>query len=240
MTANRQGGLSWDSVIGEDWESPCPDNLFRTRLLSWFKRHGREYPWRRATNPFHVLTAEVMLQRTRADQVEPVYQKFAAEIQEPADVLKRGPTYVDELFEPLGLRWRAKQYFALCCELAEEYHGRVPETRTELMDLPGIGQYAAGATLTFAHGSPTGVLDSNVLRVYGRYCGIAFTDSDRRRGPVRDWADSLVPDEPAAGRRYNLALVDLAASVCVPRNPRCSRCPLTKNCHYSVEHRSEL
>lgn len=234
LSINRR----WDDLAGTGSVQACPDKCFADALLKWFEDHGRDYPWRHATNPFHALTAEVMLQRTRADQVEPVYSKFTREVSGPADVLERGEEYVEELFAPLGLRWRAGQYLSLCRELVATYGGAVPEDREMLMQLPGIGQYAAGATLSSsALGRPTGALDSNILRVYGRYCGVAFSDSDRRRRAVHEWADSRVPDDPETGRRYHLALVDFAAAVCVPGTPRCDVCPLTARCKYYMTMR---
>lgn len=224
---------SWSDFSAAGDLSSCPDERFRSDLLSWFDAHGRDYPWRHATNPFHVLTAEIMLQRTRADQVEPVYSRFTGEVAGPADVVEKGEGYVQELFAPLGLRWRAEQFMGLCRELLASYGGLVPTDREALMQLPGIGQYAAGATLSSsAVGHPTGALDSNILRVYGRYCGVEFSDSDRRRKAVHEWADSRVPDDPEMGRRYHLALVDFAAAVCVPGTPRCDACPLTMRCKY--------
>lgn len=225
--------VSWSDFVAAGRSSACPDDGFRRGLLEWCDEHGRDYPWRHTTNPFHVLTAEVMLQRTRADQVEPVYSRFTEEVSGPADVLERGNEYVEELFAPLGLRWRADQYMGLCRELVTRYGGSIPDDREALMQLPGVGQYAAGAALSSeAFGRPTGALDSNILRVYGRYCGIEFRDSDRRRRAVHDWAHSRVPEDPETGRRYHLALVDFAAVVCVPGTPRCDECPLTSRCNY--------
>lgn len=228
--------VNWSEFSAAGGSASCPDDEFRRRILKWFDAHGRDYPWRHASNPFHVLTAEVMLQRTRADQVEPVYTRFIEEVSGPGDVLEKGEGYVKELFAPLGLRWRADQYLGLCRELVASYGGTVPSEREALMRLPGIGQYAAGAALSSsAFGRPTGALDSNILRIYGRYCGAEFSDSDRRRKSVHEWADSRVPDDPETGRRYHLALVDFAAAVCVPGAPRCDVCPLTMRCKYYLE-----
>jgi len=181
-----------------------------------------------------------MLQRTRADQVEPIWTRFAETYGGPQDLLHAGRPAVDEIFGPLGLHWRADQYWALCRELVAEYDGRVPANRDALMSLPGVGQYAAGTTLTNAFRKPTGVLDSNILRVYGRYFGIEFTDSDRRRKAVFEWADGLLPQDPDEARRYNLALVDLGALICTPKTPNCSECPLREECGYAVDPTQEL
>jgi len=205
-------------------------------LTGWFQANARSYPWRRSQAAFHVLTAELMLQRTRADQVEPVWTRFVERYAGPGDLIDGGRSAVEEIFSSLGLRWRADQYWALCRELVAEYGGEVPADRDALMSLPGVGQYAAGTTLTNAFGKPTGVVDSNILRIYGRYFGIEFTDSDRRKKAVLEWADSLVPDDPEEAGRYNLALVDLGALVCTPSNPKCPECPLRDACRYALEN----
>lgn len=215
---------------------PSPAPGLEGPLIRWFISNARSYPWRTSRSPFHVLSAEVMLQRTRADQVEGVWTRFAATYDGPIDLLEAGRHAVDELFSSLGLRWRVGQFWALCRELVAEYGGEVPADREALLSLPGVGQYAAGTTLTNAFGKPTGVVDSNILRIYGRYFGIEFTDSDRRKKSVLEWADALVPDDPDEARRYNLALVDLGALVCTPKNPRCLGCPLRDTCRYALEN----
>lgn len=208
-------------------------------MLVWFEKHGREYPWRSSVNPFHVLTAEVMLQRTRADQVEPVYVEMTETVSSPAGVLGAGEDVIQEWFGRLGLRWRAEKYLSLCRELEAKYGGEVPDEREALLELPGVGQYAAGSVLTNAFGKPTGVLDSNILRVYARYFGLEFDDGDRRRQQVFEWSERLTPDDAVRGRAYNLALVDFGAAVCTPSSPLCGECPLAGRCSYAGSARDD-
>jgi len=213
---------------------PPADRGLTRAVVRWFESHGRDYAWRFESNPFLVLTAEILLQRTRADQVLPVYLEISEKTAGPADILRLGPGQVDTWFQRLGLRWRARLYLQLCRVLVDEHSGAVPATRSELMQLPGVGQYAAGATLNCAFGIPAGMVDSNMLRIYGRYFGIEFGDSDRRRKDVLAWAADLVPAEPGAARSYNLGLVDLGADVCSARSPRCEVCPLAIRCAFAL------
>lgn len=211
----------------------------RTELVNWERRLVRRFPWRSCRNPFHVLSAEVFLQRTRADQVVPVFEELEHTTSGPADVLALGRSRVDAWFDALGLKWRADHYWSLCRELVAQYDGEVPADRDALMSLPGVGQYAAGSTLTYAFGKPTGVVDSNILRVYSRYYGIEFTDSDRRKRSVHEWVDSHLPEDPEEARLYSLGLIDLGALICTPRSPDCGACPLAEICAYALTRPAE-
>lgn len=212
---------------------PRPSSALTAGLVSWERRVGRDFPWRHTRNAFHVLSAEVFLQRTRASQVLRVYEQLADVADAPADVLSCGRQQVDEWFATLGLKWRADHYWNLCRDLVAEYGGEVPDDRQALMALPGVGQYAAGSTLTYAFRTPTGVIDSNILRVYSRFYGIEFTDSDRRKKKVLEWASEHLPEDPGEARLFSLGLIDLGALVCTPRTPDCPSCPLVETCLFA-------
>lgn len=173
-----------------------------------------------------------MLHRTRADQVEPVYQELTEQADSPEKVLELGEHYLTELFSRLGLKWRGESYIAMCRELQASYNGSVPEDRHELMTLSGVGQYAAGAVRTHAFSRPTVMVDANILRVIGRYYGIQFSDGDRRKNTVQDWLSQLIPKDPERAKHYALGLVDLGATVCKPPSPLCTECPLDARCAY--------
>jgi A/G-specific adenine glycosylase len=220
-------------------ELPSVDQALVRALTRWEASLGRSFPWRTSHSPFHILSVEVFLQRTRADQVVPVFEDLEDTTTGPADVLALGRARVDTWFGALGLKWRADHYWNLCRELVAEYGGEVPADRDALMGLPGVGQYAAGSTLTYAFGKPTGVVDSNILRVYSRYYGIEFTDSDRRKRSVHEWVDSHLPEDPEEARLYSLGLIDLGALICTPRSPDCHACPLAETCAYALARPAE-
>lgn len=215
------------------WEDlPGPDPSITTNLLGWFEENGRRFAWRETEDPFHVLGAELMLQRTRADQVEPVYREFCTRFSTPQDVIDAGPEVVKGLFGRLGLLWRVEYFWKLQKELAREHGGTVPEEYDLLTDLPGVGQYAASAVRVFAHGERHTVVDSNVLRLFGRYYGIEFPDHARRSPRVHHWATEHAPEADDRIREFNWALIDFAATICTPRSPDCDSCPLRRGCWY--------
>lgn len=171
-----------------------------------------------------------MLQRTHAVQVEPVFREFCARFASPSDVLRAGRRVVDGTFRRLGLLWRADQFWKLQTALVRDHGGEVPRSYHELCMLPGVGEYVSTAVLVFGFGERLTVLDSNVLRILGRYFGIEFPDHARRSGRVRRWANLLAPADPEACRRYNWALIDLGALVCTSQVPRHDACPIRDGC----------
>jgi A/G-specific adenine glycosylase len=208
---------------------PLPDPILAAKLVPWFREHGRAFPWRDTRDPYLVLSAELMLQRTRASQVAPVFEEFRDRFGGPAAVVAEGRGAVDDLFARLGLRWRAEHFWDLQQILAER-GGVPPDSLEGLLDLPGVGAYAATAVCVFALGQKRVVVDSNVLRILGRYYGIVFDDTARRRTNVLEWASRHAPDGSDDCRNFNWALLDLGATVCVPGVPDCQICPLVSSC----------
>jgi A/G-specific adenine glycosylase len=222
------------SKISGSWKAlPEPDLSLVPRLVGWFAAHGRQFPWRETVDPYHILCAEVMLQRTRALQVAPVHAAFCQQYRTSADFLVQGPGAAADVFRSLGLTWRAKLFWDMHLALAEQYGGIVPRSAHELKDLPGVGDYAAAAVRVFAFGESLTVVDSNVLRVLGRYHGIVFSDSARRSRRVAEWARQLAPPDSEMCRRWNWALIDLGALVCIPAQPRHSQCPIHAGCRFA-------
>lgn len=214
-----------------DEDLPEPNSSLSVAVVSWFPQHGRDFPWRSERDPFLILAVEIMLQRTRASQVEPVFNEFRERFSRPSDVLAAGRGAVDDMFGRLGLLWRADHFWRLQEVLA--LNGDQPPHSVEaLMKLPGVGAYAATAVAVFAHGGTRTVVDANVLRVLGRYYGICFDDGSRRRKRVLEWASEHAPSGPEASREFNWALLDLGALVCTPRKPDCRSCPLVSECRY--------
>lgn len=194
----------------------------RRRLTRWGAANYRAFPWRSPANPYFGLVAEVMLQRTRAQNVVPVYERFVARFPTPHDLAEADVEELEALWRPLGLLWRVPLVHALGARLAE--NGRIPDTLDGLLALPGVGPYAAAAYHSF-HGGGRGVLiDSNVVRWLARLTGRTFDAETRRKRWVRDLADRITP--PRGFRVFNFALLDFTMTVCVPGRPRCGACPL--------------
>jgi A/G-specific adenine glycosylase len=204
---------------------------FITRpLLEWYEKNGRNYPWRRSRNPYEVLIAEIMLQRTKADQVLPVYLSFIRKFPTVKKLNKASTEAVKSYFDRLGLMWRAELVKRLAGELITRFNGKIPESRKELLSLPSVGEYVADAVLSFARGKNVAVVDANVCRVIGRVFGLKPRGEARRDRRFRDIAQRLAAMGDA--RRLNWAIIDLAALVCTPKNPKCHICPLKERCSY--------
>jgi len=211
---------------------PSPKEIaaFRYVLLRWYRRHGRSYPWRESPTPFHVLLAEMMLQRTKADQVVPVYRKLLNKYPTAGELAEADLGYLQNILNPLGLAWRIPRFKEMAKALVERFNGVVPEKREELTSLPGVGDYVSGAVLSIAFQKPQWVVDSNIVRLFRRYFGIQTSPEGRRDAHVIELAKRFTskrkPKEPT------LAILDFTALVCTPALPKHKMCPLRSKCVY--------
>lgn len=204
--------------------------VFRRKVVGWFRKNGRNYPWRQSRDPFRVLIAEMMLQRTKADQVKQIYEQLFSEYPDIEAVANADEKKLEQILYPLGLKWRTESFARVAKEIREKYQGQVPAQREDLIRLPGVGEYVAGIVLSVAFNKPEWAVDSNVVRIFKRYFGISTTKEGRRDKHVIELAKvySAAKDPKEA----SLALLDFAALICVPKNPRCTSCPLSNTCHY--------
>lgn len=204
---------------------------FQRKLLRWYGRHARRFPWRRTRDPYRVLVAELLLQKTQAKQVLPTYGAFIGRFR-TIEILARAPLQqVRVAIWSLGLPARARQLKAIARTLTASFGGRVPHTERELLSLQGIGPYTAGAVLCFAFGRKRAVVDANVIRLLARYFGLE-SPRPRPRTDQKLWriAEKMVPAERF--REYNWAIFDFAAKVCRARSPLCRTCPLKSRCRW--------
>lgn len=207
-------------------------------MISWGRDNFRSFPWRETDDPYKILVAEVMLHRTKAPQVLPVYRYF---MQRYPTVEKLAGATRDDLHATLyslGLRQRVDMFHDMAVEIVERFDGRVPAEKEALLSLPGVSDYIAGAVRCFALNEPEPLIDTNTVRVIGRVFGLKITDSSRRNRLFRDLITALVDsDEP---RAYNYALLDLANLVCTKvRPPKCFECPVQRYCLYGLEPSTE-
>jgi A/G-specific adenine glycosylase len=173
--------------------------------------------------PYRAVIAELMLRRTRADQVVPVYENFLRRYPDLASAAAAEAGELRELLYPLGLAWRADSIVAFLKEAYLRFGNALPGDGATLMTLPGVGDYVAAAVQCFTdHGTAT-LVDVNVVRVIGRVYGLNTSGEARRRRAMREKAAALVdPDEAAA---YHYALLDFSARVCTAARPKCASCP---------------
>jgi len=191
-------------------------------LLSWYKLNKRRFPWRETRDWYKCLVAEFLLVRTRSETVNKVYRDFLERFPTPQELCRASEEEILVFFKRLGLLNRAYRLKQTVCTIV--YKGVFPCSYTELTKLPGIGDYVARVLLTRVCSDPQPFVDSNVLRVMSRFLGLDKVSKER----VCEWIERSVPKDIL--EEVNLALLDLAATVCKPRNPRCFQCPLQTMC----------
>jgi A/G-specific adenine glycosylase len=202
---------------------------FGRDLSAWGRRHRRSFPWRRTRDSFRVLLAEVLLQRSRGTTVAAVYAQLVDRWPTPSLLADANHDQVRELIRPLGLTNRASTLVALARRVTEL--GGVPETVEGLVGLPGVGPYAANATAAVAFGIRAPVVDGVTARVYRRYFGLSSERPPSADKELWDVVAQVTPDDQV--REWNWAVLDLAATICLPKVPRCPACPLQSHCAWS-------
>ncbi|SRR6266567_1696148 len=208
-------------------------------VLHWFEKNKRDFPWRgtfQKPDPYVILFTEIMLQRTRAAQVVPVYLEFVQKYPTFKKLARAPRREVELLFSRLGLKWRTKQVTKLIQALRER-GGHIPDDPVKLRELPGVGDYVSKAVLCYAFGKREGPVDTNVVRIISRLFGkVIDPDIARRDKTIVRITQSLVPNGSDA-QPFNLALLDLGATICRPV-PRCGECPLASFCDFSLQNRA--
>ena len=211
-------------------------STFVRALTRWGRRNRRAYPWRRELPLWQALVVEVMLQRTRANQVVTTFNQFRHRYPNPIALGLASEEELTELLQPLGLRWRGRLLHLLAKEI-RRLDGALPLTQPDLEALPGVGPYAAAATLSLHANRRAVLIDSNIVRVLCRLVGAVYDGETRRKRWLYELADLLTP--PRAHRAYNYAVLDLAALVCLPRTPKCDECPVLKWCATGLDRTEE-
>jgi A/G-specific adenine glycosylase len=174
--------------------------------------------------------AELLLQRTIAKQVVPVFVQFLREFP-TANILASAPLdKIRMVISPLGLVYRAGRLKSTAIMLVEKYRATVPESEGQLIDLPGVGKYAANAVLCFAFGREVPIVDHTIARVVRRVFSFDVGREPHKNKSLWDFMSSIIPSQRA--REFNFAILDHADAVCLPRNPRCEVCPIREVCDY--------
>ena len=213
-------------VAGPDPPAPLR-RAFRRRLLTWYRRHHRDLPWRKTTDPYKILVSEMMLQQTQVDRVIPKYHEFVARyptFEALADALPRD---VKRAWYPLGYNIRPLRLHSIARETVERYGGKLPEEPEQLLQFKGIGRYTAGAVATFAYGKAAPILDTNVARVLHR---VFIGEGEVKKNSAHLWAlaGRLIPKKGVYD--FNQGLMDLGAMICTARRPACLLCPVSRVC----------
>jgi A/G-specific adenine glycosylase len=215
---------------------PRARRRFRLRLLSWYRRHGRDLPWRKTEDPYHILVSEIMLQQTQVDRVLPKYAEWLEKFPSLHALAGAPEEEVAQAWRPLGYNIRPRRLQSIARESVEKYGGALPSDEATLLSFKGIGQYTAGAIRSFAFRERAAILDTNVARVlYRVYVGSGDPKSHAMKRHLWTLSETLVPERHVFD--FNQALMDFGAMICVARAPKCLLCPMKKECAW-VRHSS--
>ncbi len=207
---------------------------FRRRLLRWFDECARDLPWRQTRDPYAIWVSEAMLQQTRAAVVVEYYQRFLQKFPDLASLARADEAEVLAAWSGLGYYRRARALHESARAVMAEYKGQIPGTAAELNRLPGVGVYTAAAVASIAFGEAVAAVDGNVERVLTRYLGHEPVPGAARSGQLRQEAMRLVdPEHPGD---FNQAMMELGATVCLPKGPLCLTCPVRDGCKTRGEH----
>ena len=213
---------------------PQNEAAFSRRLRAWYRAHGRDLPWRQTRDPYRVLISELMLQQTQVSRVLGYYGRFLERFPTLADLARARPRQVREAWEGLGYYARARNLHRLARDVTQRGAApnvTLPADPVRLRELPGVGEYTAGAVASFAYERRAELVDTNVARVIRR----AFApDADFKTaaGKREIWniARRLLPRTGRATWTHNQALMELGALVCTARLARCEECPVRRQC----------
>ncbi|GGG65479.1 A/G-specific adenine glycosylase [Edaphobacter dinghuensis] len=216
-------------------------SLFRRKLMTWYRSHARELPWRGVNDPYRTWVSEVMLQQTRVAAVIEHYERFLQRFPSMLALALAPEPEVLAAWSGLGYYRRARMLHRAAKFVTSELGGVLPDTSTALRTLPGIGEYTAAAIASIAFGESIAVVDGNVERVLLRLTGLPEENSATARAFVREQAAMLVPRRRVAPQHnaagdHNQAMMELGATICLPRSPLCLHCPVYSMCKTRGEH----
>ncbi|MFN7843286.1 MAG: A/G-specific adenine glycosylase [Pirellula sp.] len=211
------------------WSKPELSNLGNA-AITWFQDHARPLPWRSTRDPYRIWVSEIMLQQTVVAAVIPYYHKFLATFPDVVSLANAGEQLVLQHWAGLGYYRRAKQLHAAAKVIRDSYDGVFPADFDQVLALPGIGRYTAGAIMSFAFDKPYPIVEANTQRLYVRLLRLPGQFAERSvQTALWSFAESFLPDGPGSGE-INQAMMELGSQVCTPKTPRCSECPLVRYC----------
>jgi A/G-specific adenine glycosylase len=213
------------------YATPAPSlrQRFRRNLLTWYRKNGRDLPWRTTDDPYHILVSEIMLQQTQVDRVLPKYHEWLAKYPSFLVLAEARPDDVTQTWRPLGHNIRPRRLQSIAQQAVEKYDGRLPRDRETLLSFKGIGAYTAGAIRSFAFREREAILDTNVARVLYRVF-IGKGDPKSHAMKKRLWAlsSAVLPHKHVFD--FNQALMDFGATHCSARKPKCGSCSMRGFC----------
>ena len=209
---------------------------FTLKLLAWWDPSSFDYPWRKTSDPYKILISEFMLRKTTRNQVKRIYEDFFRKYPSIKALHGADVESIKNTIRSLGMEhFKAVALKELAEIVVKEYDKKIPEERRLLEKLPGVGAYIANAVLCLAYGKNVPLLDTNTVRVLKRVFSLMSTRKRVRDDPkMWEFVSSLIPKNRA--RNFNLAVLDFAATICLPKKPKCSICPLLAICDYGPSY----
>ncbi|WP_071516978.1 A/G-specific adenine glycosylase [Geitlerinema sp. PCC 9228] len=201
---------------------------FQQQIIAWATENRRDFPWRRTQDAYAVLVAECLLQKTGAQQAVAVYETILATYPTIESLAAADLEELTNLLQPLGLAFRAPRLQQAAVKVRDRWDGQIPSTETELLELPGVGNYVARSILANAYCQPVAVLDTNVARILERFFGIQGERVKSRCKKLWHVAEQVAPETEVG--HWNLSVMDFGALVCTAKNPACGSCPLQEQC----------
>lgn len=204
--------------------------MFQNRLLHWAKDNLRDFPWRSTNDPYKICIAEILLHQTFARKVVPAYEVFIKSYPDVKKLHNARIRSIEKIIYPLGFLYRAKKLKDFAKTVVNEYGGRVPHYKEELLALPGVGEYTSSAVLCFAYDEQIPIIDANVIRVYSRVFGIeAKLPTSLPNKAIKEIAEDALPLGKA--KIFNYGILDFASMVCSHYKPKCLDCVANKECN---------
>ncbi len=207
-------------------------------IVQWYQQNKRDLPWRRTSNPYYIWISEIMLQQTRVDTVIPYYLRFIDMFPTIEDLAKANQDNLYKAWQGLGYYSRVKNMQAAANQIINQYQGRFPATIKELEGLKGIGKYTSRAIASIAFDEHCAAIDGNALRIFSRLYEIDENVlSTKTNKHIQELADTLIQSvDPSS---FNQGLMDLGATICLPKSPNCSDCPLSFYCQSCLHHTTD-
>lgn len=199
------------------------------KLLEWYEKNKRDLPWRKTNDSYYIWISEIMLQQTRVEAVKVYYERFIKKLPTLKDLAIVSEDELLKLWEGLGYYSRVRNMQKTAKFLVEKGMETLPSTKEELLALPGIGDYTAGAILSIAYGIPSIAIDGNVYRVLGRYYAIYESINKKSTYTIySQYLEKILPKEKAGD--FTQSFMDLGSQICLPKSPKCEVCPLSDRC----------
>ena len=203
--------------------------IFSAQIISWYKQHKRDLPWRGIKDPYKIWLSEIILQQTRIEQGTPYYNRFIKRYPAIQNIAKAEEEEVLKLWQGLGYYSRARNLHYAAKQIMENFDGKFPSTYKDILSLKGIGEYTAAAIASFAFDLPYAVVDGNVFRLLARYFGIQIPiNSTKGKKTFFSLANELLDKQNVSD--YNQGIMDFGSQQCKPVNPNCYICPLQESC----------